>query len=459
MLVNFFCLGKYFVLRFSIFISARILISKTNSRLWNVIEKDTASLASEEKMCGIWASMSTFPACPPSQHVHLPSMSTFPARPPSQHVHLPSMSTFPACLPSQHIHLPSMSTFPACPPSQHVHLPSTSTFPACPPSQHVHLPSTSTFPACPPSQHVHLPSTSTFRACLPSQHIHFPSMSTFPAHPPSQHIHLPSMSAFPACPPSQHVHLPSTSTFPACPPSQHVHLPSMSTFPAHPPSQHVHLPSTSTFPACPPSQHIHLPSTSTFPARPLSQHVHLPSMQTTLQGGFQPHSGLDFQVVMSANFLSKSSRVFSGCSGFLPFHTRWLFQWINKLKINAVSALSTLTAELAVPSNKIWMNWHVACSSHTLQHCGVTTHIVDGLQHSELTAKHLTLLVLKKHYCFCWLLASYTRNMQVYLRQFYMLPHSDKSCKSKFLSHPVIVFWQHTNQSQCWPNNDWRLGY
>ena len=37
------------------------------------------------------------------------------------------------------------------------------------------------------------------------------------------------------------------------------------------------------------------------------------------------------------------------------------------------------------------------------------------------------------------------------IRQFYMLPHWDRSCKSNFLSHPVTVYWHWTNQSQQWP--------
>ena len=41
----------------------------------------------------------------------------------------------------------------------------------------------------------------------------------------------------------------------------------------------------------------------------------------------------------------------------------------------------------------------------------------------------------------------------ILLRQFYMLPHRDRSCRSNFLSHPITVYWHHANQSQSWPNN------
>ena len=36
-------------------------------------------------------------------------------------------------------------------------------------------------------------------------------------------------------------------------------------------------------------------------------------------------------------------------------------------------------------------------------------------------------------------------------RQFYVLPHWDRSCRFNSLSHPVTVYWHRTNQSQHWP--------
>ena len=37
------------------------------------------------------------------------------------------------------------------------------------------------------------------------------------------------------------------------------------------------------------------------------------------------------------------------------------------------------------------------------------------------------------------------------LRQFYVLPHWDISCRSNFPSHPATVYWHQANQSQHWP--------
>ena len=43
------------------------------------------------------------------------------------------------------------------------------------------------------------------------------------------------------------------------------------------------------------------------------------------------------------------------------------------------------------------------------------------------------------------------------LRQFYVLPHWDRSCRSNLPSHPVTVYWHRANQSQRWPYNARRL--
>ena len=42
-------------------------------------------------------------------------------------------------------------------------------------------------------------------------------------------------------------------------------------------------------------------------------------------------------------------------------------------------------------------------------------------------------------------------------RQFYVLPHWDRSCRSNFPSHPVTVYWHRADQSQYWPYNARRL--
>ena len=43
------------------------------------------------------------------------------------------------------------------------------------------------------------------------------------------------------------------------------------------------------------------------------------------------------------------------------------------------------------------------------------------------------------------------------LRQLYVLPYWDRSCRSNVLPHPVIVYWHRADQSQCWPYNVSRL--
>ena len=44
------------------------------------------------------------------------------------------------------------------------------------------------------------------------------------------------------------------------------------------------------------------------------------------------------------------------------------------------------------------------------------------------------------------------------LRQFYVLPHWDRSCRLNFPSHPVTVYWHRANQSpHCWPYNARRM--
>ena len=62
------------------------------------------------------------------------------------------------------------------------------------------------------------------------------------------------------------------------------------------------------------------------------------------------------------------------------------------------------------------------------------------------------------------LVASCPSNMLVCLRdqslrQFYTLPHWDRSCRSNFLSHPVTRYRHWANQSQPWPYNGKRLAW
>ena len=43
--------------------------------------------------------------------------------------------------------------------------------------------------------------------------------------------------------------------------------------------------------------------------------------------------------------------------------------------------------------------------------------------------------------------------------QFYVLPHWDRSCRSKLQSHPPIVHWQWASQSNYWPYIGHQAGY
>ena len=69
----------------------------------------------------------------------------------------------------------------------------------------------------------------------------------------------------------------------------------------------------------------------------------------------------------------------------------------------------------------------------------------------------LTIWVLDLRGCCCWLLnvsatCECISGMDLH-RQFYVLPHWDRSCRSNFPSHPVTVYWHRVDQSQHWPYN------
>ena len=81
--------------------------------------------------------------------------------------------------------------------------------------------------------------------------------------------------------------------------------------------------------------------------------------------------------------------------------------------------------------------------------CGLTWH----------TKKHVLNVV---HLRFvCWLFNVPATGQCIsgtdLLRQFYMLPHWDRSCRLNVLPHPVTVYWHRADQSQCWPCNARRL--
>ena len=61
----------------------------------------------------------------------------------------------------------------------------------------------------------------------------------------------------------------------------------------------------------------------------------------------------------------------------------------------------------------------------------------------------------------CWLLNAQATCKSIsgtdLLRQFYVLPLCNRSCRSHFPTHPVTVYWHPANQSQHWPYNARRL--
>ena len=70
-------------------------------------------------------------------------------------------------------------------------------------------------------------------------------------------------------------------------------------------------------------------------------------------------------------------------------------------------------------------------------------------------------LLWKKRLFVCWLLnvpatCECISGTDLH-RQFYVLPHWDRSCRSNFPSHPVTVYWHRADQSQRWPYNARRL--
>ena len=58
----------------------------------------------------------------------------------------------------------------------------------------------------------------------------------------------------------------------------------------------------------------------------------------------------------------------------------------------------------------------------------------------------------------CWLVAICLCVIATdLLRQLYMVPHWERSCRSNWLSHPVPVYWHRADQSERWHYNARRL--
>ena len=82
-------------------------------------------------------------------------------------------------------------------------------------------------------------------------------------------------------------------------------------------------------------------------------------------------------------------------------------------------------------------------------------------RHAHTHTHTITITDLSWGWLVCWLLnvpatcECFSGTDQ--LRQFEVLPHWDRRCRSNFPSHPVTVYWHRADQSQRWPYNAKRL--
>ena len=87
------------------------------------------------------------------------------------------------------------------------------------------------------------------------------------------------------------------------------------------------------------------------------------------------------------------------------------------------------------------------CNTHILHIWGTHLHFF----YHSLSADHLRLFV--GLLVGCLTSQQHASVSQGRICSIYMLPHWHRSCRSNFLSHPVTVYWQWADQSQCWPKN------
>ena len=89
-----------------------------------------------------------------------------------------------------------------------------------------------------------------------------------------------------------------------------------------------------------------------------------------------------------------------------------------------------------------------ACVSGLISCCSTSQQHPQYLSETDLS---------KQRQFVCWLLNIPATCKCIsgtdLLRQFYVLPHWDRSCRSNFPSHPVTVYWHQADQSQRWPYN------
>ena len=133
-----------------------------------------------------------------------------------------------------------------------------------------------------------------------------------------------------------------------------------------------------------------------------------------------------------------------------------------------------LFCDLAQHAQEMWISGH---RERTACGCTVMYTIQPGIARgkSSIVNDHGAENVSTGHYSFaaiinqlkwgilfvCWLLNVPATCECIsgtdLLRQFYVLLHWDRSCRSNFLPHPVTVYWHLADQSQRWPYNARRL--
>ena len=161
------------------------------------------------------------------------------------------------------------------------------------------------------------------------------------------------------------------------------------------------------------------------------------------------------------------------------FRTQWLACTLTKQDFHA---LFQNTQRLACTLTKNTINdFHVHLQNTQWLACTLVEHTVKDfharLQNTQWLACTLTEHTIKEFHehlqniqwlACSWicLLVGWLLNVPAtckcisgtdLLRQFYVLPHWDGSCRSNFPSHPVTVYWHRANQLKHWPYNSRRL--
>ena len=114
-------------------------------------------------------------------------------------------------------------------------------------------------------------------------------------------------------------------------------------------------------------------------------------------------------------------------------------------------------------NKKIWVRMMSEKTWIFIYHLSLTYHPTEVVRPLCMHNDHCLLPSISVTAdCCCWLLANVPATCQCIsgmdlLRQAYLLPHWDRSCRPNFPSHPVTVCWHRANQSQHWPYNARRL--